>query len=122
VLFEVSESGVERFRCSVGHVYSIDSLDGEQERALESALWEAVRALEDRAIMLRRLSAMAGERNQRHVATGFARRADDLFERSRTIRRVVEQPGPNDQVAASENGQSQGEQIDGQQVSQGQKG
>lgn len=109
VLFETAENGIERFRCSVGHVYSADSLDEEQERALEGALWEAVRSLEDRAMMLRRLEAMAGERRQQSLQDGFGQRAADMLERSRTIRQVIERPGPgidNDEEAADAVGSS----------------
>ena len=38
-----------RFRCSVGHVFSMESLALEQARHLEGAMWTAGRALEDRA-------------------------------------------------------------------------
>jgi two-component system chemotaxis response regulator CheB len=102
VMFESRENGVERFRCSIGHVYSVDSLNEEHERALESAMWEAVRLLEERAVMLRRLGARMRESAQERLAGELEQRAADLLERSRTIRQVVERPGPAAEVMAED--------------------
>jgi two-component system, chemotaxis family, protein-glutamate methylesterase/glutaminase len=49
-----------RFACHVGHAYSVASLVEEQGRSLETTLWSAVRALEERADMHRRLARRAG--------------------------------------------------------------
>ena len=73
VLFERREGLLERFECSVGHVFSIESLSSAQADALENALWAAVRSLEDRAALLRRLAV--GGRDGRRVALGGRVRA-----------------------------------------------
>ena len=44
-----------RFVCQVGHAYSPESLVEAQGQALEGALWAALRALEERGDLLRRL-------------------------------------------------------------------
>ena len=49
-------SGENRFRCHVGHAYSINSLLSEQDSQLEHALWAAVRSLEARHKMLETLA------------------------------------------------------------------
>jgi len=49
-------SGETRFRCHVGHAYSIHSLLCEQDSELEHALWAAVRSLEARHKMLETLA------------------------------------------------------------------
>ena len=64
VLFERREGLLERFECSVGHVFSIESLSSAQADALENALWAAVRSLEDRAALLMRLAVGGRERRQ----------------------------------------------------------
>lgn len=48
--------GQARFRCHVGHAYSVASLLCEQDSQLESALWAAVRSLEARRKMLETLA------------------------------------------------------------------
>jgi two-component system chemotaxis response regulator CheB len=55
-LWEQENGNELRFACHVGHAYSIASLTEEQGRALETTLWSAVRALEERADMHRRLA------------------------------------------------------------------
>jgi two-component system, chemotaxis family, protein-glutamate methylesterase/glutaminase len=55
-LWEQQDGNGLRFACHVGHAYSVASLAEEQGRALEMTLWSAVRALEERADMHRRLA------------------------------------------------------------------
>ncbi len=86
VLFERREGLLERFECSVGHVFSIESLSSAQADALENALWAAVRSLEDRAALLMRLAVGGRERRQLRSAVAFERHAREALERARTIR------------------------------------
>jgi two-component system, chemotaxis family, protein-glutamate methylesterase/glutaminase len=99
VLFERHEGDLERFECSVGHVFSIESLSSAQAEALEGALWAAVRALEDRAAMLRRLAERARRGVHAHSAHTFERQADDAVERARTIRDAIEGPAEEHAIA-----------------------
>src|SRR5205814_1977937 len=47
VLWELHEDDLTRFRCRVGHAFSIDSMQAEQAEALENALWVALKVLEE---------------------------------------------------------------------------
>jgi two-component system chemotaxis response regulator CheB len=99
VLFEHRESGLERFTCSVGHAYSPEALDAQQEHELEGALWAAVRSLEDRATLLRRMAARAAGSGRESLAANFEARARDSSERAQTIRGVITQPPAEEEVA-----------------------
>src|SRR3954470_403093 len=90
VLFERHEGNLSRFECSVGHVFSIESLSNAQAESLENALWAAVRALEDRAAMLTRLAGRARGDDHRRSAANFERQAEEALDRSRTVREAIE--------------------------------
>ena len=100
VLFERHEGALERFQCSVGHVFSIESLSSAQAEALEGALWAAVRSLEDRASLLKRLAGRARGADSVRSASEFERQAEEALERARTIREAIERSVDDQALAA----------------------
>jgi len=52
-LQEIEEAELVRYRCHVGHAYSIDTLMSELTRKASEALWSALRAIEETAKLLR---------------------------------------------------------------------
>jgi Chemotaxis response regulator containing a CheY-like receiver domain and a methylesterase domain len=56
VLWELKEQDRVRFRCRVGHSYGAESLTTELSHGSEAALWAAMRALEEKAAMQRRIA------------------------------------------------------------------
>ncbi|HEX3704641.1 MAG TPA: chemotaxis protein CheB [Vicinamibacterales bacterium] len=72
-LFEIHEGGQLRYRCRVGHAYSDETMVLAQGASTERALWTALRALEERVAMLRKLA----ERGRRRGLVGVARVFDD---------------------------------------------
>jgi two-component system chemotaxis response regulator CheB len=52
-LQEIREGALVRYRCHVGHAYSIDSLLSDLTRMVSEALWNALRAIEETAKLLR---------------------------------------------------------------------
>src|SRR5215212_5648034 len=59
VLWQLDEKSVPHFQCHVGHRYGPDELVVAKSRALEQALYEAVRGLKEKAMLLRQLSVRA---------------------------------------------------------------
>ncbi|MEN3285553.1 MAG: two-component system, chemotaxis family, protein-glutamate methylesterase/glutaminase [Solirubrobacteraceae bacterium] len=95
VLFAQNEAGLGRFRCSVGHVFSIESLSTAQADRLEGALWTAVRALEDRAQLLRHMADHSREDGRHRSAESFGGHADDAEARAAVIRQAIEHSRPH---------------------------
>jgi two-component system, chemotaxis family, protein-glutamate methylesterase/glutaminase len=91
-LFQIADKPVPRYRCRVGHAWSPESLLDEQALALEGALWMALRALEEKSSLSRRMAATHAPRN---TSTGsrFRGIAEDADAAGETIRRLIAQLG-----------------------------
>jgi two-component system chemotaxis response regulator CheB len=74
-LREERHSGVTGFACHVGHRYAAASLIDEQGGAVERALWTAVRALEDRGLLLRDMAGRAERDGRANTARSWRARA-----------------------------------------------
>jgi two-component system chemotaxis response regulator CheB len=103
-LFTITEGGMERYRCRVGHAWSPEALAEEQAQALEGALWMALRGLEERAALSLRMRERAEQRGHRHSAVAFRRRHDEAQSAAMVLRRLLQEgtlaaPLASDQVA-----------------------
>jgi two-component system chemotaxis response regulator CheB len=54
-LWELADGPLVQYQCRVGHVLSTESLGAQQAAAIETMLWTALNALQERAALLRRL-------------------------------------------------------------------
>src|SRR5438105_1193476 len=88
-LWEQQEGDLLRFRCRVGHAYSVESLLADQREALEAALWGAVVALEERADLSTRLAQRMEDRGRGHRAGRYRREADDARRRAALVREAI---------------------------------
>jgi len=59
VLWEMKDGELVRYRCRVGHAYTASTLKLELDDSAERALWAAMRALEEKAAMGRRMVTTA---------------------------------------------------------------
>lgn len=89
-LTEFDEGGVPRFRCAVGHSYSLESLVDVQADQFEAALWVAVRTLEDRALLLRRMESSNRDAGNLRNAAAFDARAREVISQAEVVRDAIE--------------------------------
>ncbi|HEY3491535.1 MAG TPA: chemotaxis protein CheB, partial [Solirubrobacterales bacterium] len=89
VLMEREDGGVVRFACQVGHAYSPESLVEHQGDALESALWQALRTLEERADLLYRMAKRAERRDMPDTGSRMGERADRITRHATEIRNTI---------------------------------
>lgn len=89
VLWELRNDKLIRFRCHVGHVYSSDSLVAQQSDEVEKALWSAVRTLEEKAALARRMAVQANQQNRFMSEAQFRKRADEAERHATLVRQVI---------------------------------
>jgi two-component system chemotaxis response regulator CheB len=89
VLFELNEAGLLRYRCRVGHGYTGEALVEGQEGMVDSALWAAVRALEENGALARRMAERARAHNHHHSARRYEERARSAEQQARMVRLVA---------------------------------
>ena len=92
-LFELATLPVPRFRCRVGHAWSAGTLLEEQSGAMESALWTALRALQEKAELTRRLAAAGGSRGTSRSASRYDALAEESRRAGVLIRGLIDSIG-----------------------------
>ena len=88
-LWEREDGDLVRFGCRVGHVYSPESLVAEHGKALEQALWAALRGLEERADLYRRMARRAQVANRNAIERRFHNRSDSAERHAAAIREAI---------------------------------
>lgn len=87
VLWELKDHDLVRFRCRVGHSYTIDSLAKEFSESTEAALWAAMRALEEKSAMGRRLAESA--KMSKSISTRLLDQAESDDANAKLIREMI---------------------------------
>lgn len=88
-LWQIEEGNLVRYQCHVGHRYSPESLVMHQDDRVEGALWTAVRALEERAELRRRMARQTEAAGLAAVSATFAEQAQEAEEQANEIRGVL---------------------------------
>ena len=93
VLVQIKEAGIPRFRCHTGHAYTLQSLFAEVNEAVEVALWNTLRTLDESVMLLDHLAQHARDQGVSPAEVErFARRAQDVLRMNETLRRVTQNP------------------------------
>lgn len=99
VLWELDDEKLIRFRCRTGHALSPSTLLAQQSHDLEEALWNALRALEEKAALSERLTLQAQER-QRHISSQrFAQQALAARQQATLVRQLLLQGENNGKLS-----------------------
>ena len=88
-LWEINDPDLLRYRRHVGHAYSADSLSDGQSQVLEVALWSAIRALEEKMMLARRIAERARRANNTRAISAFEKRAQEAERHSSALRQLL---------------------------------
>lgn len=83
-----------KFRCRVGHSWTMLGLLERQAVTLEQALWTALRALSERADLARRMRDDAAIRRHEYGRRLFERQLEEYQTQAEVLRRVLRSPEP----------------------------
>jgi two-component system chemotaxis response regulator CheB len=92
VLVQIEEGSVVRFRCHTGHAFSMKSLIAEVNESIDNGLWDTLRAIEERIMLLRQMADLAERSNTSSDAESYRRQADDAELRLKPLRELVLDP------------------------------
>jgi two-component system chemotaxis response regulator CheB len=92
-LWERQHGELVRFRCRVGHAYSVETLLSEQATSMEAALWTALQALEERASLSRGMAERMERRGHPRLAARYHGEEAETRARAELIRRVLLEGG-----------------------------
>src|SRR5256886_2449825 len=102
VLWEIQDGDLLRFRCRVGHAFSVESVLAEQSDALEEALWVALKTIQESADLAQRLAQQAHRRGQEWLAKRFGEKQHTALHRAALIRRVLLKNEPDIKIVAEQ--------------------
>jgi len=94
------EPGESRFRCRVGHAWTADALLATADDRLQTALWTALRTLEEKARLAAQMATAARARGSDHQATTYDRAAEETGHAATVLRErlIATAPGQDDEV------------------------
>lgn len=88
-LWEVVDDRILRYRCRVGHAYTAESLFALQDDEIEVALWSAIRSLEERAVLARRIVDRAENLKLGKLLERFRHREDEAMRHANVLRQLL---------------------------------
>jgi two-component system, chemotaxis family, protein-glutamate methylesterase/glutaminase len=88
-LFRLTDGDVLHFRCRVGHAWSAEALLAEQGETLESALWAALRVLEESAALATSIGDRLRSRGSGESAERFYNQAAESRRHAHIVRTAL---------------------------------
>ena len=98
-LWEISGARPRRFRCHTGHAYTLRSLQEAQSEGTDTALWNAMRGLEEKEMLLREVAQQNLEEGNAHEAARLQVLAHSVAAHAALLREVIEREEETPQTA-----------------------
>lgn len=88
-MWSAGDGRLPRYRCHTGHVYGVGSLLSAQNTQIETALWAAIKGLEQRSHVLSSLARDEDKRRRDRAALRFREEGDRLIQHADTLRQLL---------------------------------
>lgn len=89
-LWEMRDTQPRRYRCHTGHAFTLRTLQHAQGEATDEALWGALRALQEKELLLRALQSQQRDEGDEGEAARLQGRIGQLAEQADVLRRLLE--------------------------------
>lgn len=93
-LWQIDTDKVRRYRCHMGHGFTAKALAASQDAALEQALWEAMRTLEERAMLCHSMAGDEENRGRPSASKTYRQQAEESSSHAEVIRELLLQDKP----------------------------
>jgi two-component system chemotaxis response regulator CheB len=90
VLWEIDEGELVRYRCHQGHAYTAEVMEVALDDSLRHALGSALRGLEERIALIKKLHRQATGHSTTLVAQNWSDKADELEREAEVIRESIQ--------------------------------
>jgi two-component system chemotaxis response regulator CheB len=88
-LWNLKDDSFQRYRCHTGHTYSQNELEVKQKQALENTMWIALRMMEERRNLLKKMSVEEKGKGWLKSATHKQERAIELEEHINRLKQIL---------------------------------
>jgi two-component system, chemotaxis family, protein-glutamate methylesterase/glutaminase len=92
VLVKIEEGSIVRFRCHTGHAFSLQTLLAEVDEAIDLNLWNTIRVIEERMLLLRQMAQLAQEEHADKTVAQYSEQAHRAEQQVAVLRRLVLTP------------------------------
>jgi two-component system chemotaxis response regulator CheB len=89
VLLQMKDAGIVRFRCHTGHAYSMDSLMADVDDGIDEALWNAIRSLEEAALLMNGMVTQLSAASRTGEVCPIISRAQETRRYSDALRKIA---------------------------------
>jgi two-component system chemotaxis response regulator CheB len=89
-LWEVKDANPRRYRCHTGHGFTLRALQHAQASATDEAMWSALRALQEKQLLLQALAESHAAVGDKEEAARLEEEADRTGRHGETLRSLIE--------------------------------
>lgn len=89
-LWKMKESGIERYRCHVGHSFTQEALLKSQNDKLEETLWVSLRTFEEKKMLLRRMAEEYAAKGFKSIASSYRNKEKEVTTHITRLRELMQ--------------------------------